>query len=163
MNNPIKKLSTLCLALSAALAFPLLAAESTPAGIAAIAADAVSASRFKGYYTRLPFDDQGFTGKYADHSAAGIYRCICCSKPLFDSASKFDAGCGWPSYFQPLTPDAVATKVDGKLWAARTEVHCADCGGHLGHVFPDGPKPTGLRYCMNGVAMKFAPAAASAS
>jgi peptide-methionine (R)-S-oxide reductase len=84
----------------------------------------------------------------------GTFACAGCDHPLFASDTKYDSGTGWPSFFQPL-PNAVGTKEDNSLFSARTEVHCARCGGHLGHVFEDGPKPTGLRYCMNGVALKF--------
>ena len=92
-----------------------------------------------------------------DHQfAKGRYLCAGCALPLFASDTKFDSGTGWPSFYQPLT-DAVATTADSSLFMARTEVHCAQCGGHLGHVFDDGPKPTGLRYCMNGVALNFVP------
>ena len=101
--------------------------------------------------------ERAFTGKHAENKLPGTYTCICCGKPLFDAAAKFDSGTGWPSYFQPLSEDAVGTKVDGMLWMKRTEVHCADCGAHLGHVFPDGPQPTGLRYCMNSASMDFVP------
>ena len=101
--------------------------------------------------------ERAFTGKHAENKLPGTYTCICCGKPLFDAAAKFDSGTGWPSYFQPLSEDAVGTKVDGLLWMKRTEVHCADCGAHLGHVFPDGPQPTGLRYCMNSASMDFVP------
>lgn len=87
----------------------------------------------------------------------GTYLCAACAQPLFGSAAKFDSGTGWPSFTQPLTPQAVGTEEDFALLAPRTEVHCARCGGHLGHVFPDGPAPTGLRYCMNGVALTFTP------
>ena len=87
----------------------------------------------------------------------GTFVCAGCGNELYASATKFDSGTGWPSFYRPL-PGAVGTKTDFKLGYPRTEVHCADCGGHLGHVFKDGPKPTGLRYCMNGLAMKFRPA-----
>ena len=86
----------------------------------------------------------------------GVFTCAGCGKPLFDSETKFDSGTGWPSFWRPLE-NAVGETADRSMFMTRTEVHCADCGGHLGHVFPDGPGPTGLRYCMNGVAMKFEP------
>ena len=88
--------------------------------------------------------------------AAGTYSCAGCDLPVYSSETKFDSGTGWPSFYKPLD-NAIGTSVDKSLFSTRTEVHCSRCGGHLGHVFNDGPKPTGLRYCMNGVAMKFAP------
>jgi peptide-methionine (R)-S-oxide reductase len=90
--------------------------------------------------------------------AAGEYHCAACDLPLYKSDAKFDSGTGWPSFFQPIE-NAVGTSIDKSLFSTRTEVHCRRCGGHLGHVFDDGPKPTGKRYCMNGVAMKFVPKA----
>ena len=87
----------------------------------------------------------------------GMFTCVCCGQELFSSADKFESGTGWPSYVQPVTPGAVAEFDDSSFFMRRTEVRCANCDAHLGHVFPDGPKPTGLRYCMNGVALDFKP------
>lgn len=85
----------------------------------------------------------------------GVFHCICCDAALFDQATKFDSGTGWPSFFQPVSAQAVGESDDRKLFMKRTEVHCASCAAHLGHVFADGPEPTGLRYCLNGVALRF--------
>jgi peptide-methionine (R)-S-oxide reductase len=101
--------------------------------------------------------ERPFTSDLLKIKEAGTFVCAGCGLKLFGSEAKFESGTGWPSFFQPLTPDSVRTKADKSLFTTRTEVLCPRCGGHLGHVFDDGPAPTGLRYCMNGVAMKFEP------
>jgi peptide-methionine (R)-S-oxide reductase len=103
--------------------------------------------------------ERPFTSPLNDEHRAGTFACKGCALPLFSSATKFDSGTGWPSFYAPLK-NAVGTTTDTSLFMTRTEVHCRRCGGHLGHVFDDGPRPTGLRYCMNGVAMTFSPAKA---
>lgn len=93
-----------------------------------------------------------------DEHREGRFRCAACGEPLFSSGAKFDSGTGWPSFYEPVVPDAVGTSVDRQMFVPRTEVHCRRCGGHLGHVFEDGPAPSGLRYCMNGLSLRFEPA-----
>jgi len=99
--------------------------------------------------------ERAFTGEYWNNHAAGVYRCAGCGLELFASDTKFDSGTGWPSFYQPIKAEHVGAEEDNTLFARRTEVLCSRCGGHLGHVFEDGPKPTGLRYCINSAALKF--------
>ena len=102
--------------------------------------------------------ERAFSSELNDEKRKGTFVCAGCGEALFASATKYKSGTGWPSFYQPIRPEAVGTKSDRSFLSVRTEVHCANCEGHLGHVFDDGPEPTGLRYCMNGVAMKFVPA-----
>lgn len=109
------------------------------------------------HITRKHGTERAFTGPHQDEKRQGMFKCVCCGNDLFETNAKFESGTGWPSFFQPTSDDAVAEYKDRSFFMTRTEIRCADCDAHLGHVFPDGPQPTGQRYCMNGHALTFHP------
>ena len=164
MRRESVALGLLSIAALAVLAFPGGASVADPGTVVPTRADAVvkTEAEWKAELTEEEFKilrragtERAFTGKYWNQKKDGVYRCAACGLELFDSRTKFKSGTGWPSFYSPAAKDRVAEQKDRALGMVRTEILCNRCGGHLGHVFPDGPEPTGLRYCVNGNALDF--------
>jgi peptide-methionine (R)-S-oxide reductase len=149
---------------SATVSIEAFDAKGVSQGVSEVSRVVKTDAEWKGQLSRISYSvtreedtERPFSGEYDHNKADGIYRCICCDTALFDSRTKFDSGTGWPSFYQPISRNNVLEKTDSSFGMSRTAVSCKRCDAHLGHVFPDGPKPTGLRYCMNSVSLKFVP------